>query len=260
VPTAMNDLTRVQIAQDGLHRQVADALRAEIVAGLLKPGDRLVELRIAHQWGVSQGPVREALRLLEREGLVTHQPRRGVYVTRLSWRDIDEIYSMRAALEAMAARRALRYMRPSDFATLEHLLAEMTVAADAGDVVAPIDAAVRFHEAICQFSAHDRLLHTWRSMIAQTSHYAHVAGLFTADRQRDVALHREIFDALCTGDPDIAEATAKRHAQRAGRDLLRGALEMGLFAGDPAAARRETADDEWVLLLEPEEPEKDGAS
>lgn len=256
----MTGTTRVQIAQDGLHRRVAEALRAEIVGGILQPGDRLVELRIAHQLGVSQGPVREALRLLEREGLVVHQPRRGVYVTRLSWRDIDEIYSMRAALEGMAARRALRYMRPADFAVLERLLTEMATAADAGETIARIDAAVRFHEAICQFSAHERLLHTWRSMIAQTSHYAHVAGLFTADRQHDVALHREIYDALCTGDPDIAEAVARRHAQHAGRDLLRGARETGLLPDDPGETRRETADDEWVLLLEPDAPEKDGAS
>lgn len=253
----MRDAGRTPIAQDGLHRRVADTLRGEIAAGLLKPGERLVELHIARQLGVSQGPVREALRLLEQEGLITHQPRRGVYVTQLSWRDVDEIYSVRAALEGMAARRALRYMRPRDFTTLEHLLADMAAAADAGDTVTRIDVAVRFHEAICQFSNHDRLLRTWQSMIAQTSHYAHVAGLFTADRQRDVALHREILDAFYTGDPDVAEAAAKRHAQQAGRALLRGALEMGLLTGDSTTAWHETAADEWALLLE---PEKDGAS
>ena len=72
---------------DGLHRWVAEELRTAIASGQLQPGDRLVEMGLARKYQVSQGPIREALRLLEREGLVTHQPRRGVYVTRLSAQD-----------------------------------------------------------------------------------------------------------------------------------------------------------------------------
>jgi DNA-binding GntR family transcriptional regulator len=142
---------------------------------------------------------------------------------------LDEIYSARGAIEGLAARRALRYMGRHDFVVLERLIAETSAAAQAGDAAALVEIAVRFHEAICTFARHKRLLHIWRSMIAQTSHFARVAGHFQADLQRDVALHQEVLDALRTGDPDVAESTIKRHVQHAGHQLLRGAMQVGLL-------------------------------
>jgi DNA-binding GntR family transcriptional regulator len=101
-----------------LHVHVADALREEIERGLLAPGERLVEMALARRFEVSQGPVREALRLLEREGLVDHRPRRGVYVRVLSARDIEEVYSLRAAIEGLAVRRAVQLMTPACAASM----------------------------------------------------------------------------------------------------------------------------------------------
>ena len=123
-----------------------------------------------------------------------------------------------------------------------------------GSGPALVEIAVRFHEAICTFARHKRLLHIWRSMIAQTSHSARVAGHFQADLQRDVAPHQEVLDALRTGDPNVAESTIKRHVQHAGHQLLRGAIQVGLLmTAGTSAVVREVSDTEWARLLELEE-------
>lgn len=244
------------LSQDGLHRRVADTLRQQIARGLLSPGERLREMHIARQMGVSQTPVREALRLLEREGLVTHRPRRGVYVIQLLPRDVDEIYSLRCALESLAIRRALLFMTPYDLRAIERIVVEMETAAEVGDVDGLVTCAARFHEAICVLSRHDRLLTTWRQVVAQTSHIGAVAGQLYVDHlPAEAAYHRAVLDALRTGDPDVAELAIKGHFQQAGHQLLRTAMERGLFGTDEEPARLRTSQaDEWAIFLEPERP------
>ncbi|MDX6571986.1 MAG: hypothetical protein QOC86_1142, partial [Gaiellales bacterium] len=112
-----------------LYVHVADALREEIERGVAAPGDRLVEMQVARRFGVSQAPVREALRMLEREGLVDHRPRRGVYVRLISAVDIEEIYSLRVAIEGLSARRAVQHMTSDDRALMWAALDSMESAA-----------------------------------------------------------------------------------------------------------------------------------
>lgn len=234
------------LAQDGLYQRVADTLRQHIARGLLKPGERLREMHIARQMGVSQTPVREALRLLEREGLVVHKPRRGVYVIQLSPHDIDEIYSLRCALESLAIRRALLHMTPHDLRTIQRIVEEIETSAEAGDVDGLVSCAARFHEAICQFSRHERLLTMWRHLVAQTSYIGAVAGQLYVDHlPAEAAYHRAVLDAMRTGDPDVAEQAIKGHFQQAGHQLLRAAMDRGLFGSDGAPAHlRELRPDE----------------
>src|SRR2546423_13163446 len=87
-----------------LQEKVYDHLKQAILAGEIEPGERLLETRLAQSLGVSRIPVREAIRKLEREGLIVVFPRRGVYASSLSPRDVDEVYAVRAVLEGLAAR------------------------------------------------------------------------------------------------------------------------------------------------------------
>jgi DNA-binding GntR family transcriptional regulator len=228
---------------------IATELREQIVGGSLPPGTRLLELRLAERFGTSQGPVREALRLLERDGLVTHVRRRGVYVRELSVTDLDEIYSLRAALEAFAARRAALRITPAGLRTLERLLERMAKAAT-GELKRGIRIAIEFHEQIAVIAGHERLLQTWRSIMAQTSQYAQLAGSQAPDVAPDVDAHRRLLEAITSGDPDRAEAEGKRHAVKARNDFLHDAMAAGLIDAVELDGRLDSHDpDEWSALV-----------
>lgn len=231
--------------QPSLHVHVADALRVEIERGLLGPGERLVEMHVARRFGVSQGPVREALRLLEREGLVEHRPRRGVYVRALSAIDMEEIYSLRSAIEGLAARRAVQLMTPADHARIREALDGME-AARAGDATEYVEASLAFHEAIALTARHARLYAVWQTIASQTRRFAHLSGRFD-DFEADTLRHRALLDALDAGDAERAEAAMRAHIDDAGRALLLHAAEAGLV--DHTSAESVLPVERWAALL-----------
>lgn len=148
--------------------EVTENLRRVIVNGKLEPGDHLNELSIAEQMSVSRVPVREALRKLEQEGLVTRFPNRGCFVVSFSEEDVAEVFSLRAALECMSYEWALPHLTPDDFATLHTMIAQQNQAIREGhfDLLTELDMA--FHEFICIKAKHTRLLKNWYAQSAQT--------------------------------------------------------------------------------------------
>ena len=127
---------------------VLDALRAQIVSGVLEPGTRLVEDQIARDLGVSRNPVREALRGLEAEGLVEMSPRRGAVVAVVSETDAEFIFEVREELESFAARLAARRAQRPDVARLRQLLASAERALGKGDATTVAQHNTRFHAAL----------------------------------------------------------------------------------------------------------------
>jgi DNA-binding GntR family transcriptional regulator len=231
-----------------LHVRVADGLRDEIERNELLPGQRLLEMHVARRFGVSQAPVREALRVLEREGLVEHRPRRGVYVRQLTVDAVEELYSLRAAIEGFAARRAVRLMTAEDRALVEQALEAMREAARRRSVTALADGALALHEQIVVAARHKRLHDVWLTIASENRRYSHLHGRFD-DVAADVALHEALVRTLGMRDPDVAEAAMRAHIRDAGQDLLRHALDAGLVDTSGAGALREGGD--WSLLLEP---------
>lgn len=230
-----------------LHAHVADALRDEIERNELLPGERLLEMHVARRFGVSQAPVREALRLLEREGLVEHRPRRGVYVCPLTVGAVEELYSLRAAIEGFAARRAVRLMTAQDRELLERALEAMRAAAKRREVTALADGALAFHEQIVIAARHQRLHDVWLTIASENRRYSHLQGRFD-DVEVDVVLHEQLLEALDSGDPDGAERAMRGHIRDAGHDLLRHAQAAGLVG---APDRVPTGDgDDWSVLLD----------
>src|SRR5207244_9276457 len=128
---------------------VAEELRTLILSGSLKPGERLVEERLTERFGVSRPPLREALRLLEQEGLVERRPRRGTIVTALQADDVREIYTLRWALERLAIELVVPVEDPAVLEPLRAAIAAMKVAAAAGDREALLEANMGFHLALC---------------------------------------------------------------------------------------------------------------
>jgi len=124
---------------------VFEHLRAAIISGVLKPGERLMELQLADDMGVSRTPVREAIRKLELEGLVSMVARRGAYVSDLSIRDIAETFEVRAALESLAAGLAAERIVPEELEQLERVLVEIGTCEQQGTIERIVELDEEFH-------------------------------------------------------------------------------------------------------------------
>jgi DNA-binding GntR family transcriptional regulator len=215
VPVVSGPGTTTQHALDGLRRA--------IVAGELRPGQRVRQEEIAAGLGVSIAPVREALRALEQEGQVTYLPRRGYFVTELRVADLVEIYGLRQVLEERAARHALPTLDEDALERIVLAARDCVDAAEAGDVAATLAANRRFHFAVLE--APDQV-HTMRVIrLLWDSTEAYRAMYYNAPRERREAIdaHDRIIDAIRRGDPDDLVAELDAHRER-GLRVLTGIL------------------------------------
>ncbi len=201
-----------------LRVQVYSALRDAIVSGKLKPGERIVEDRICAELGVSRSPLREALRKLEGEGLVSILPRRGAIVTELTQRDQLDLFAVREALEGLAANLGAQHITPAELAELEDICLAMEQCIRARDMSTVVTLNTQFHELVAKTSRNRWIREFLLSIRAQTRRLYRSA-IEKPDRAvESVGEHRLIIDALRQGDGVHAEALARRHVQRA-RDV-----------------------------------------
>jgi DNA-binding GntR family transcriptional regulator len=198
------------IARPVLRDQVKDVLLERIARGDYRPGERLVETAIARELGVSQAPVREALRDLDQLGLVVHEPNRGCSVRRVSNSELAEAFPVRAALEALASRLAAARIGEAGLARLDALLEEMLAAARSSDALAQAHANARFHATIVAAAGNATLERQWSLLepfarTYLTSVQAHVDLEMLAER------HRPIVAALRAGDGELAARVMHDH-------------------------------------------------
>jgi DNA-binding GntR family transcriptional regulator len=200
------------VSRTSLREQVKDLLLARILRHEYAPGERLVETRIAQELGISQAPVREALRELESLRFIESAPFRGAWVREVSDRELAEVYPIRAALEDVAARLAAGRMR-GDVAALEHEVAQM---AEAGDLRAQVEHDVRFHQLIVEASGNARLLELWESL--QVESRTTITALRTGLDHVEVARrHQPIVEALRRADAEEAAREIRGHVEDFGR-------------------------------------------
>jgi DNA-binding GntR family transcriptional regulator len=203
-----------------LREQVKELILERILNGAYKPGERLVETRIASELGTSQAPVREALRDLELLRFVESEPFRGARVRDVSQEELIEIYPVRAAIEEVAAREAATRL-DGEVAELEAELEAMHRAADAKDLHAQVEHDVAFHRLIVEAAGNQILLETWRSLRVEARTL--LTALRTGLDGHDIAeRHRPVLEALRARDPELAAATLRRHVEQFG-ELLKGA-------------------------------------
>jgi DNA-binding GntR family transcriptional regulator len=218
--------------------EIRETLIEDILRGRLAPGARIVETRIAQQLGVSQGPVREALRDLELLGFVVSSPFRGTQVRQISTDDLLEIYPIRAALEGVAARGAALRLDASEFEQLEEMLSHMRSAAASDDAHAQASADAGFHHIIIKASGNRMLEQLWQSMrlsITTCVTYAMTHRSLDEITERHVPL----LEALRSRDPNRAEAEIRRHIEEPGdwiREAARLAQEQIESAGNDTEA------------------------
>lgn len=203
-----------------------DGLRRALVAGELRPGQRVLQEDIAEAMGVSIAPVREALRILEQEGQVTYLPRRGYSVTELRAEDLEEIYELRRVLEERAARRALPALGAEALERIEAGARECAAAAAAGDVAAELTANRRFHFAILEAPGQVHALRLIRLLWDSTEVYRALYYNSATERQVATDAHERIVAAIHRQDADELVRQLDEHRRRA-LEVLTGILQPG---------------------------------
>jgi DNA-binding GntR family transcriptional regulator len=214
--------TPIPFARSSLREQIKDVILQRIVEGSYEPGSRLVETRIAQELGVSQGPVREALRDLEQLGCVVHEPYRGCSVRAFGPEELLEAFPVRAALEALAARLAAEQITEAELDELDELLQRMRAAAGRADAHEQSQANASFHATIVRAARNATLERQWRMLEPYSRTYLTVSRpgidlVHLSDR------HRPILDALRRRDPDAAGQAMHDHLMGAAALLTEAA-------------------------------------
>jgi DNA-binding GntR family transcriptional regulator len=205
------DCAMATVNRSMLRDQIREVMLERILEGTYGPGARIVETQVAQEFGVSQAPVREALRELEILGMVVSEPFRGARVRKVTARELAEIYPVRAAIEEVAARAAAPHLH-DDLSGLEAELSAMADAADAGDVHRVLTHDVRFHELIVVAAENRTLLQVWRSLRIEARTLITI--IKSVDDLHDVAeSHRPVLEAFRTGDPRTAGRALRRHVE-----------------------------------------------
>jgi DNA-binding GntR family transcriptional regulator len=210
-------------SRSNLREQIKDVILQRILDGEYPQGARLVETRIAQELGVSQAPVREALRDLEQLGCIVHEPFRGCSVRAFSAAELLEAFPVRAALEALAAQLAAERIEEHELAQLAELLETMRAAADRGDAHDQSQANASFHATIVRAARNETLRRQWSLMEPFSRTYISVSqpGLdLLALSER----HVPILEAMRARDGDAAAEAMHRHLMEAA-ELLRPMAE-----------------------------------
>jgi DNA-binding GntR family transcriptional regulator len=198
--------------------EMAARLEAEIIAGKRKPRERLIELELARVFGVSRAPVREALRMLEREGLVSHGPG-GVQVAAITSQEVTHTFEILAHLEELHTSRAAPYIEPAGLDCMRRILEDMARAVEVNDVHAYYDLNLQFHQVISDACPNRRLIQLLESLGKQMLRFRHLAMSLPGRLPVSLEEHRGILDALVLADALTAGQQARRSAERACKAL-----------------------------------------
>jgi GntR family transcriptional regulator of gluconate operon len=209
------------IEQSTLGHRVAEQLRSLIVKGELAPGQRFSEEELAERFGVSRGPVRDALRIMVSERLM--EPRRkGVQVAGFDERDIDELYSLRDALESLAVRMLVGQRQSVEWDRFGPTVSAMRAAAADNQFQAFAEADLGFHAELCAASGHRRLMDTWNSYQPTFAALVQETVMHEIDLKASADKHTELLELVQKGRLAPALRSLEEHLNRA-CDLFRSA-------------------------------------
>ena len=209
------------IRQRHLWEQIADELRSSILTGERSPGTRLITADLAERWGVSRGPIREALMALENEGIVVSTRRHGTVVGSTSIVDLEEVLSVREAIETFSAMDVCNLgegVTQTELRRLSDLLNKIDKEKDQGQLEAARNHDLDFHQALVDLAGNSRFTAIYRQMLSQNRHHVRAIdpSRWPLVGWKDMrAVHHAIFDAIVAGDADAAAAAIAEHYRRA---------------------------------------------
>lgn len=198
---------------NSLRGRVFRKLREDILSGVYEDQEELREITIGEEMGVSRTPVREALRQLELEGLVTIIPNKGAYVTSIKAKDVADIYHVRSMLEGLCARWATEHITDEQIGRLEEILvlSEFHVQRGNGDTAQVSELDGKFHQVLYEAS-YSRIL---EHVLSDFHKYVQMARRLSVKKkeraEKSIAEHRDILEAIRNKDADLAEKLANQH-------------------------------------------------
>lgn len=219
----MNDRHFLKVVFDEykpLREIVFDTIREAIIRQILKPGERLMEVQLAEEMGVSRTPVREALRKLELEGFVTITPRKGAYVTSISISDIQEIYEIRAALESLACGLAAERATEEEIAEMKRFLVKEAALVDSNKILDTVDADIGLHDLICMASRNERLLNTLDKLRKKVYQTRVAVTSLPGRKRRSHEGHRQLVEAIASRETELARNLMLAHVERAQEAII----------------------------------------
>lgn len=217
------DPSLLRLEKTSLREQALTALRRAITTGKLSPGTHLVETELSEAMQISRGTLREAMRQLQQEGLISAGARGRLSVRHLDEKEITDIFDVRAALEGLAASvLSTRADRGAAVQALRDSVAEME-RWEGSNLEDRIEADLMFHRTLCTLTGNETLLHSWTSLEGSIRMSIMFAGVDRAIKNMNAARHLEIVDAIESGEADRAAATVREHMSGAASTLVSGA-------------------------------------
>lgn len=201
-----------------LREQIKELIIERILDGTYPPGTRIIELQLAQEFGVSQAPIREAVRDLEAMRFIESEPYRGARVRAVTAKELAEIYPVRAALEEVAGRAAAPLVTDDLLTGLESELTGMREAAVRNDVHQQLVHDARFHELILEAAGNQTLLEVWRSLRIEARTLVSVI-TSEFDLGAIAETHVPVLEALRRRDPELAGTEMRSHIERFGAAL-----------------------------------------
>jgi len=203
-----------RILSQALYMQVADRLRDQIYQHELKPGDAIDEMALCERFGISRTPLREALKVLNSEGLIELIPRKGSFVRRMEIEELNELFPVMAVLEGLCAREAVENCTRRDLQQLEKMHDKLEKFAAQGDIDAYYEQNFVFHQTIQDLSANkwlQRVIGDLRKVLRLARHMQlTIPGRLSASLEE----HRQIMKAFRKHDPDMADQKMQNHLKQ----------------------------------------------
>ena len=203
-----------------LRELVLEAIRAAIINGTLQPRERLMEIQMAEELGVSRTPIREALRKLELEGFIVMVPRKGAYVADLSFKDIADVFEIRIALEGLAAGLAAERITDDELEEMERLIVGKQEAITSGDIDKLVEVDTRFHELLYKASRNERLATIISNLREQIQRFRLTSLSFPGRNKESLQEHKQLIEAIQARDNQLARQLAQEHIENAENALI----------------------------------------
>lgn len=211
----------LSITRNPLHLQVAEALREQIVRGVLLPGHRLNEIELCETMGVSRTPLREAIKILETESLVEIKPHKGAVVAEISLTSIEEIFQLLAPLEKLAIELAMAKMTEADYASVKSMHDTMIACYHANDREGCFLNDVAFHSYVVALSGNEVLQSTHTSLTNRSQRGRFLAPRFSQEKLDEaMGAHENLIVAILDRDSVSAQQIMSDHVKRTGEFVL----------------------------------------
>ena len=203
-----------------LREIVFETLREAIIQGRLKPGERLMEVQLAEEMGVSRTPVREAIRKLELEGFVVMIPRKGAYVASYSVKDIVDVFEVRAALEGLAAGLAAERVTAEELEEMERAVLQIYEVSHGYNLDILVAKDTDFHDLIYKASRNQRLVQIVTHLKEQIQRFRTTSLAVPGRGKHAVEEHKSIIEAISDRNIELAASLAREHIENAEHLLL----------------------------------------